>query len=112
MSAGVLRGLFVGVDRYESPVVRELRCAERDARALHALFADTLGGEPELLCGAQATRAAIEQRLEAFASSSPDDVVVISFSGHGTDTHQLVAFDAVLADLPRTCVGLDRLTDL
>ena len=109
---GVLRGLFVGVDRYASPLISELRCAERDARALHALFADTLGGDPELLCGASATRGHIERRLDALAGCDANDVVVLSFSGHGTDTHQLVTHDADLTDLAGTCISLDRLTEL
>jgi helicase len=112
MSRAVLRGLFVGVDRYSSPLITELRCAERDARALHSLFADTLGGEPELLCGPAATRRNLEQRLDALSGCHPDDIVVLSFSGHGTDTHQLVTHDAELMDLSGTCISLDRLTEL
>jgi hypothetical protein len=34
------RGLFVGIDRYQSPFVKRLNCACRDATALHALFTD------------------------------------------------------------------------
>lgn len=33
------RGLFIGVDRYQSPAIGELNCASRDAIALNALFA-------------------------------------------------------------------------
>jgi helicase len=36
-----IRGAFIGIDRYQSPQINELRYAERDARALHALFGDT-----------------------------------------------------------------------
>ena len=43
------RGLFIGIDQYASPDVNELRCARRDAVALEALFADTLGGAATLL---------------------------------------------------------------
>jgi hypothetical protein len=52
-----VRGVFIGIDRYQSPDINELRFAERDARALHALFADTLGDGAELLLGGEATRA-------------------------------------------------------
>ena len=31
-------GVFVGIDRYASPEISELRCACRDAKALYALF--------------------------------------------------------------------------
>ena len=54
--SGSYRGLFVGIDTYVSEEIRWLRFAEPDARALHALFADTFGPGGELLCGAAATR--------------------------------------------------------
>jgi helicase len=43
------KGLFIGIDRYASAGVNWLSCASRDARALHALFTDTLGGDTTLL---------------------------------------------------------------
>ncbi len=41
------RGLFIGIDQYRAPVTR-LSCARRDAEALAALFADTMGGAATL----------------------------------------------------------------
>lgn len=38
-------GLFIGVDRYVSPLINELGGAVRDAEALHALFTDNLGAD-------------------------------------------------------------------
>jgi len=49
------KGLFMGIDRYASTEINWLSCASRDARALHALFTDTLGGEMALLTDEQAT---------------------------------------------------------
>jgi helicase len=111
-TAGRFRGLFVGIDKYASLGITELRCAERDARALHALFTDTLGEGGELLCGSSATRAELEARLGALASSSPDDVVVLGFSGHGSETHELVTYDTDPAELAKTALPLDRLLEL
>jgi ATP-dependent DNA helicase len=51
------RGLFIGIDRYISAGIDELSCARRDAVALEALFADTLGGRTVLLTDEAATRA-------------------------------------------------------
>ena len=82
------KGLFIGIDRYDSPEINWLRCANRDAKALHALFTDTLGGETTLLTDEQATVAAIRQCFEGLAACDPEDVVVIAFSGHGTETHE------------------------
>jgi helicase len=50
MQAGMaFHGLFIGVDRYASRHINWLSCAKRDAVALEALFADTLGGTTTLL---------------------------------------------------------------
>jgi helicase len=100
----------MGVNRHASPAVSELRFAEADATALHALFADTLGGG-ELLVGEAVTRSAIESRFRALADCGSDDVVVISFSGHGSETHELVTHDADVDDLAGTCIPLALLTE-
>ena len=71
------KGLFIGIDRYDSPEINWLSCANRDAKALHALFADTLGGETTLLTDEQATVAVIRQCFEGLAACDPEDVVVI-----------------------------------
>ena len=54
------RGLFIGIDRYRSLAIGDLSCARRDATALDALFADTLGGKARsLLRTAHAMRASL-----------------------------------------------------
>src|SRR5919199_1201726 len=97
-----LRGLFIGIDRFASPRINWLSCARRDALALHALFADTFGPGGTLLDDKNATRAAIESWFAAAAACSPDDVVVITFSGHGSTTHELLPYDADPKDFPET----------
>lgn len=101
----------MGVNRHLSPAVNELSFAERDARALHALFADAFGGG-DVLVGDDVTRNAVIERLEAMADCGPEDVVFISFSGHGSRTHELVTYDADPADLAATAIPLARLTEL
>jgi helicase len=108
-AAGAFRGLFVGIDRHASPYISELSCARRDAVALEALFADTLGGTTTLLVDEEATRARIEDEFAALGTSSPDDTVVIGFSGHGSETHELIAHDTDIADLSNTAIALDDL---
>ena len=105
------QGLFIGIDRYASPAISELGCARRDAVALEALFTDTLGGKPVLLTDADATRARIEKQFKALASCDPDDTVVIAFSGHGSETHELVPYDTDVADLGRTAIPLDLIQE-
>jgi helicase len=104
-------GLFMGVDRYASPEIQELRYAEQDAIAVHTLFADNFGDGGELLIGSSATRPEIEQRFRQLAQVDPGDVVVVSFSGHGSETHELVTYDADLYDLSDSCIPLDLLTE-
>jgi hypothetical protein len=96
------RGVFVGIDRYASPDINWLSCARRDAIALHALFSDSLGGGARLLVDSEATRSAIETTLAELGSCSEDDVVVLGFSGHGSNTHQLVTYDSDPGDLEST----------
>jgi helicase len=103
------KGLFIGIDRYASAEINWLSCASRDATALHALFSDTLGGETTLLTDGQATVAAIRKIFEQLSRTDPDDVVVIAFSGHGTESHELVAHDTDPYDLAATTIPLATL---
>jgi replicative superfamily II helicase len=105
--------LFIGVDRYGDPRVNWLSGAVRDARALHALFADTIPGSPHvLLTDADATLDGIRWALEALVTEAdPDDVVFIFYAGHGSDTHQIVCYDTDVGDLAGTSLPLDELAD-
>jgi helicase len=105
-------GLFIGIDRYASPGINHLNCARRDAIALRSLFADNLGGAPTLLTDENATKTAIEEELRRLSSCDEDDVVVVSFSGHGTSTHEIVPYDADRRDLTASCISLDEVAGL
>jgi helicase len=105
------RGLFIGIDRYQSQHIDWLSCSARDARALEAMFADNLGGETVLLVDEAATKARIMFELEALQETSADDVVVIAYSGHGTETHQLVAYDTEVSNLSATTMSLESIAD-
>src|ERR1700690_4236924 len=96
------KGLFIGIDRYASPGVNWLTCSGRGAMALHALFTDPRGGETVPLMDHQATLAAVRENFEKLAGADPDDVVVIAFSGHGTETHELVVHDTEPFNLEET----------
>ena len=100
-------GLFIGIDRYASPQINELTCARRDAVALEALFADSLGGSTTLLTDVDATRQRIEAEFARLAECESGDTVVIAFSGHGSETHELVTHDTTIADLANTAIPLD-----
>lgn len=102
----------MGVDRYADPSIAELSSASRDALALHALFSDNLDGSFKLLCDEDATAGGIPAAFSELQRSEPDDVVVVSFSGHGTSTHELVTHHADVNDLAGSCIPLDELTAL
>lgn len=110
---GSFRGLFVGVNRYRSPEIGHLKSAVRDAQALNALFTDNLGETANLIVDEDATRGRLVDELTQLAAVSTDeDVVVIGFSGHGSDTHELVTYDADPWNLPATGLPLAELTNL
>jgi replicative superfamily II helicase len=79
---------------------------------LHALFTDSFEGNSVLLCDTDATTARIRAELDELCKVSKDDVVVITFSGHGTDTHELVTYDTDPDRAPATAISLEELTEL
>jgi helicase len=53
--------------------------------------------------------AAIEEEFKKLRTAEPDDVVVIAFSGHGTETHEIVAYDTDPYDVAGTSIPLTTL---
>lgn len=107
------RGLFIGVDRYRSPSIGDLSCCTRDASALFGIFADKFGEtECQLLLDADAGRTQVLGALAELQRADRDDLVVIHFSGHGSDSHELVTQDADPNDLKSTAIPLDNLVEL
>jgi helicase len=104
----MLRSLFIGIDRYRAPINR-LSCARADAVALSSLFRDNSAGEIEVLVDADATRQNIVDALKGLEGASEDDLVIVSFAGHGTEDHRLLPVDADADDLVGTCISLDEL---
>ena len=103
----------MGVNRYDSPDIDFLASAVHDATALHALFADNLGTDCRLITDEDATTARLRSELQNLqTASSAEDVVVIGFSGHGSNTHEIVTYDSDLDNLPVTALPLEELTSL
>ena len=105
---------FVGAGKYSDPEIRDLVGCTRDATALHALFADSLPDDnPKLLIDYDATAANIRTALqETLGAAAPGDVVIFSFSGHGSHDHRLAASDTRLSDLVNTSIGMEELAEL
>ncbi len=89
------RAVFIGINKHQDAGIPELSGAVRDAQALHALFVDTFADiSAHLLLDQAATLTAIRSVLDnALGAASEDDVVVLSFAGHGSPGHQIVAYD-------------------
>lgn len=91
------KAAFIGINKYRDPAISNLSGAKRDAVALEALFADTIPDlDARLLTDESATlptvRAALAQLL---TNAAPDDVVILSFAGHGSRDHRLVLHDSI-----------------
>lgn len=102
------RTLFIGINKHEDAGIPELTGAARDAQALHALFQDTFAGlDAKLLVDQQATYSAISGAIDnTLLGALEDDVVILSFAGHGTPSHQLVAFDTDRDDISSTAISM------
>lgn len=103
----MITAVFVGIDNYRDPAIRDLTGAARDATALWALFVDSMPDiTAQLIRDSSATassvRAALKQALEG---SAPEDLVIITFSGHGTHDHRLVLHDTELANLAASAIA-------
>src|ERR1035437_9358831 len=102
----MIRTLCIGIDKYQSPINR-LSCCVADARAIGSLFTDTHGDVVTSLLDGAATLSAMQTELDKLTSSAPEDLVIVSFSGHGTTDHRLVPVDADVADIEGSCLSLD-----
>ncbi|MDO9178707.1 MAG: DEAD/DEAH box helicase [Agitococcus sp.] len=108
-----IKAVFVGINRHLDPMIPELGGATRDATALWALFSDTIDGlAARLLLDEAATHAEVTQAiLGVLVAAQPDDVIVISFAGHGSPDGSLVVFDTDPANLAGTAVSMTDLAE-
>jgi len=107
-------GKFIGVNKYNDPRIRDLVGTKNDATALWALFMDTLPEmQGELLTGQQATianiRTAIQQSLE---QATADDVVIIFYSGHGSQNLRITGFDSTISQLDQSTMAMQDIASL
>lgn len=108
-----IKAIFVGINKHLDTAIPELSGARRDATALWALFSDTVDGlSARLLLDDAATHGEVTQAiLGVLLSAHADDVIVISFAGHGSPDGNLVVFDTDPANLARTAVSMADLAE-
>ena len=102
---------FIGINKYADQGIRELTGAVRDAKALWALFCDTIPEiKAELLTNKKATHEEIRKVLRiTLESAKQDDIVIISFAGHGTHNHRIVTYNTKKEDLNNTTISMQEL---
>ena len=104
-----IRAVFIGVNKYVDPGIRDLTGASRDATALWATFVDTIPGiQAELVVDGEATEERIRSAIKGTLNGANQDVVVITFSGHGSRDHRLVAHNTTLSSLATTTIGMSE----
>jgi replicative superfamily II helicase len=104
---------FIGINKYSDPNIRDLAGAVRDATALWALFSDTIPDiRSQLIPNNEATLERVRRTFdESLGAAQPDDVVILSFAGHGTHDHRLVVHDTVIGDLENTTIPMAELAE-
>ena len=108
-----VKAVFVGINRYLDPAIPELGGARRDAMALWALFTDTIEGlAARRLVDEEATHSEVSDAiLGTLEGAQEDDVIVITFAGHGSPDGRLLLSDTDATDLPGTALQMTALAD-
>lgn len=109
-----VHGLFVGINKHQDRDIPELGGCVRDAQALNALFCDSVEHiNSTLLLDEKATTQAIRQKIaELEQEAKDDDVVILSFAGHGTDSHRFVCFDTSAENISSSTIGMEAISQL
>lgn len=109
----MIRAAFIGIDRYSDNQISDLSGAVRDASALWAVLTDSINDlSGALITNENASLEAINTALDdTLGAAGPDDVVLISFAGHGTPDHRLVAADTRANDLVDTTLSMAELAE-
>lgn len=109
-----IKACFIGIDKYLDPEINELAGAVKDATALWALFSDTIPDiDSKLLCNEHATLENIKINLAScLTSAAADDIVIISFAGHGTRHHRLVTHNTSRSVIDATTISMDEIASL
>lgn len=107
----MLRAVFIGVDRHADPEIKDLTGAVRDATALWAVLSDGIPDlNAQLITNEDATFERVSATLDdTLGVATEDDIVILSFAGHGTFDHRLVFNDTQAVDLPGTTYDMENL---
>jgi len=106
-------GIFIGIDKYQSPEITELNCCAKDAEVLWALSKDTFPqGEFKKLINREATFSNISKTFDDIIEKvSDEDLVVFHFSGHGSTNFHLVTHDTDINNFNTTSISANQVAD-
>lgn len=104
---------FIGIDRYADSRIPDLAGATRDARAMCALFTDSIAGvDARAVVDGDATAAAIETAIaDTLDAATEADIVVLMFAGHGTPDHRIVSHDSTLETIETSTLPMRTLAE-
>jgi helicase len=109
------KAAFIGVGKHASPLINDLNGAKKDAIALHALFIDNIKNlESTRLVDEEATHEQIRQLLvKVLLDATAEDTVIVSFAGHGSGDHRLVAYNTEAdSRFENTTIAMTELAEL
>ena len=92
IGGGVIRALIIGIDKYSAQNVPDLAGAVADARDLARTLKKQKIKDITLIIDKAATRTTIIKALKELAARArPQDLVIITYAGHGAQETELVA---------------------
>lgn len=117
-----LYGVFIGIDKYRDPMIRNLNFAKADAERFYDLFQQKIDPASRtlwLLTDEDATRSQIIKTVGEDVSrlAEEEDIVIIQFSGHGSPetsgsvdqvSGYLIAHDTEYQSIFATGVDMER----
>ncbi|MGB2863169.1 MAG: DEAD/DEAH box helicase [Sedimentisphaerales bacterium] len=109
-----IQARFIGINKHLDTQIRDLIGARRDATALWALFCDSIPRiKAELIVDEEASTKKLRRALsETLEQATPDDTVILSFAGHGTNDHRLVMYDTIKEELDDTTISMEEIATL
>lgn len=108
-----IKAIFIGINKHLDVMVPELSGARRDATALWALFTDSIENlTARLMVDEIATYAEVSQAvLGTLSAADENDVIIITFAGHGSPDGNLVLYDTNSADLAGSALAMIDLAE-
>lgn len=103
-----IQAIFIGINKHQDPAIPELNGACRDAMALWALFTDSIGDlSGRLLINEKATYKDVKDALlGTLSAANKEDIIIISFAGHGSPDGSLILYDTDGINLSGTAIPM------